>query len=42
LQSAITSAIKLVYLCLHQCTMNHGFGGWVSSFLNVCYGYVSG
>jgi len=22
--------------------MNRGFGGWVSSFIAVCYGYVSG
>jgi len=27
---------------LHHCAMNGGFGGWVSSFITVYYGYVSG
>jgi len=26
---------------LHDCAMNRGCGGWVSSFIIVCHGYVS-
>jgi len=33
-------AIKLGNL--HPYAMNRGFGGWVSSFIIVCYGYVWG
>jgi len=27
---------------LHHCAMNRDCGGWVSSFVIVCYGYVPG
>jgi len=27
---------------LHHCAPNRGYGGWVSSFIVVCYVYVSG
>jgi len=27
---------------LHHCALNRGCGGWVSSFIIICYGYVSG
>jgi len=27
---------------LHHCAMNRGCAGWVSSFIIVCHGYVSG
>jgi len=27
---------------LHHCAMNGGFGGYISSFITVCYGYVWG
>jgi len=27
---------------LHHCAINPGCGGWASSFIIVCYGYVSG
>jgi len=27
---------------LHHCATNQGFGGWVSSFIILFYGYVSG
>jgi len=26
----------------HHCALNHDCGGWVSSFIIVCFGYVSG
>jgi len=27
---------------LHHCAMNRRCGGWVSSFIIICYGYISG
>jgi len=34
--------LEIFNLHLHHCALNRGFGGWISSFIIVCYGYVSG
>jgi len=36
------SRINWEIFTLHHCAMNRGCGGWVSSFIIVCYGHVSG
>jgi len=38
----LLSRLIIEIFTLHHCAMNRGFGGWVSSFIAVCYGYVSG
>jgi len=38
----LLSHLNLEIFTLHHRTINRGFGGWVSSFIIVCYGYVSG
>jgi len=38
----LLSPLNLEIFTLHHCAMNRGCGGWVSSFVIVCYGYVSG
>jgi len=38
----LLSRLNLEIFTLHHCAMNHGCGGRVSSFVIVCYGYVSG
>jgi len=37
----LLSRLNLDIFTLHHCALNHGCGGWVSSFIIVCYGYVS-
>jgi len=32
--------LNLKISILHHCAMNGGFGGWDSSFITVCNGYV--
>jgi len=34
--------INLEIFSLHHCALNRGCGGWVSSLVIVCCGYVSG
>jgi len=36
------SRLKLGNLHLHYCAINPCFGGWVSSYIIVCYDYASG
>jgi len=38
----LLSRLNLEIFTLHHCAMNRGYGGWVSSFITVCYGVVSG
>jgi len=38
----LLSRLNLDIFNLHHCAMNPGCGGWVSYFIIVCYGYVSG
>jgi len=38
----LLSRLNLEIFTLHHCAMNHSFGGWVSSFVTVCYDYVWG
>jgi len=38
----LLSLLNLEIFTLHHCALNHGCGGWVSSFIIVCYGSVSG
>jgi len=38
----LRSRLNFVIFTLHHCALNRGYGGWVSSFIIVCYGYVSG
>jgi len=38
----LLSRLNLEIFILHHCVMNGGFGGWDSSFITVCYGYVWG
>jgi len=38
----LLSQLNLEIVTLHHCAMNRGFGGCVSYFIIVCYGYVSG
>jgi len=38
----LLSRLNFEIFTLHHCAMNRGYGGWVSSFIIVCYGYVSG
>jgi len=33
--------LNLEIFTLHHCAMHRGCGGWVSSFIIVCYGCVS-
>jgi len=42
ISSTITFLIKLGNLPPHYCAKNLGCSGWVSSFIIVCYGCVSG
>jgi len=34
--------LNLEIFTQHHCALNHGYGGWVSSFIIVYHGYVSG
>jgi len=36
------SRLNLQIFTLHHCALNRGCGGWVSSFIMVCYDYFSG
>jgi len=36
------SRLNLEIFTLHHCALNRGCSGWVSSFIIVCYDYVSG
>jgi len=38
----LRSQLNLDIFTLHHCALNRGCGGWVSSFIVVCYGYVLG
>ena len=38
----LRSRLNLDIFTLHHCALNRGCGGWVSSFIIVCYGCVSG
>jgi len=38
----LLSRLNLESFTLHHCVMSRGCGGYVSSFIIVCYGYVSG
>jgi len=38
----LRSRLNLEIFTLHQCALHGGWGGWVSSFVIFCYGYVSG
>jgi len=38
----LLSRLNLEIFTLHHCVMNRGYGGWVSSFIIICYGYASG
>jgi len=38
----LRSRLTLEIFILHHCALNHGCDGWVSSFIILCYGYVSG
>jgi len=37
----LRSRTNLEIFIQHRCALNHRCGGWVSSFITVCYGYVS-
>jgi len=38
----LISRLNLEIFTLHHCVMNHSCGSWVSSFIIICYGCVSG
>ena len=38
----LISRLNLEIFPQHHSALNHGCGGWVSSFIIVCHGYVSG
>jgi len=38
----LLSRLNLEIITLHNCAMNSDCGGWISSFIIVCYGYVLG
>ena len=37
----LLSRLNLEIFTLHYSAMNRGCGGWISSFIIVCYSYVS-
>jgi len=38
----LVSRLNFEIFILHHCVMNRSCSGWISSFMIVCYGYVSG
>jgi len=38
----LRSRLNLEIFTLYHCALKRGCGGWVSSFIIVCYGHVSG
>jgi len=38
----LLSRLNLEIFTIHHCAMNRDCGGWFSSSIVICYGYVSG